>query len=83
MMRKQTFSLMDINRNVPVRSLYNTPVCLSAKAAKQKILAGDSLLALMIFALDGGHHGMTSILGLKSLSNVLRLGGADSGLALA
>ncbi len=35
----------NINGNDPVRSLYSTPVCLSANAAKQKIFASESLLS--------------------------------------
>ncbi len=76
------FPSRDMNGNVPARLLYNTPVCLSARAEKQKILAGDSLFALMIFALDGG-CGMTPVLGLELLLNVSRSGSADSWSAMA
>jgi hypothetical protein len=42
MTKKHTFPLRDINGNDPVRSLYSTPVCLSANAEKQKIFSLES-----------------------------------------
>ncbi len=45
-MRKHTFPSSNMNGNVPVRSLYIVPVCLSANAAKQYKFALSIIFAI-------------------------------------
>jgi hypothetical protein len=53
----------DIKGKVPVRSLYEIPVHLSAKAAKQNIFPSDDLLlSSIMLALVGGKGWASSIL---------------------
>ncbi len=46
-MKKQTLPSIDMNGKLPVRSLYTTPLILSAKSPKQKMLAIDLLSGIM------------------------------------
>ncbi len=59
-MRKQTLPSRDIKGKVPVRLLYRIPVCLSAKAAKQKIFASDNVLLSSIMLESVAGKGWTS-----------------------
>ncbi len=47
-----------MNGKLPVRLLYTTPLILSAKAPKQKILAIDLLLGIMCAVLQAPHAGL-------------------------